>query len=289
MSKQMKIDFLYLDLNTCDRCMATDGTLQEALRELSGVLNTLGYTVTVNKVNITSRKLAEQYHFFSSPTILVNGHDICGSITENNCCSCGAICGDNVSCRTFTYMGETYDQPPKPMLIDGILRIIYQQPPNKKTPYTLPANLEHFFKGRDSKVNLMKEGTPVKKTMQIFEPAMCCPTGLCGVGIDPELLRISTVLDTLKKNGIIVDRFNLNSTPIEFVNNKVVNDFINDKGAEGLPVILLDGKLVLWGRYPTNLEFAKWLGLPTDLLAKPSAKVKPVKKSGGCGCKGGCC
>lgn len=42
--------------------------------------------------------------------------------------------------------------------------------------------------------------------MKIFEPAMCCPTGLCGVGVDPELLRISTVLDTLKKHGANVFR-----------------------------------------------------------------------------------
>lgn len=36
------------------------------------------------------------------------------------------------------------------------------------------------------------------KKMKIFEPAMCCPTGICGVGVDPELLRISAALDTLK-------------------------------------------------------------------------------------------
>lgn len=47
------------------------------------------------------------------------------------------------------------------------------------------------------------------KTMKIYEPAMCCPTGLCGVGVDPELLRISTVLNTLKQNGVEVQRFNL--------------------------------------------------------------------------------
>lgn len=51
--------------------------------------------------------------------------------------------------------------------------------------------------------------------MQIFEPAMCCSTGLCGVGVDPELLRISTVLDTLKNNGAHVDRFNLGETMSE--------------------------------------------------------------------------
>ena len=64
------------------------------------------------------------------------------------------------------------------------------------------------------------------KKMKIFEPAMCCPTGLCGVGVDPELLRISTVLDTLKKQGIVVDRLNLNSAPAEFITDQTINAFL---------------------------------------------------------------
>ena len=125
--------------------------------------------------------------------------------------------------------------------------------------------------------------------MQIFEPALCCPTGLCGVGVDPELLRISTVLETLKKHGVNVARFNLNSAPMEFVNNRTVNDFISDKGPDGLPAVLLDGEIVLCGRYPTNAEFSEWLGLPDGLLGLPVLKVRSPKKSDDCGCKGGCC
>lgn len=124
------------------------------------------------------------------------------------------------------------------------------------------------------------------KTMQIFEPAMCCSTGLCGVGVDPELLRVSTVIETLKKHGITIKRFNLNNAPMEFVNNKVVNDFINDKGPDGLPIAVLNGKIVLTGRYPTNAEFTEWLNLSSDLLGKSAGKPK---RNGGCCCKGGCC
>ena len=62
------------------------------------------------------------------------------------------------------------------------------------------------------------------KTMKIYEPAMCCPTGLCGVGVDPELLRISTVLNTLKQNGIEVQRFNLTSAPAAFGESKAVSE-----------------------------------------------------------------
>ncbi|WP_283607002.1 arsenite efflux transporter metallochaperone ArsD [Faecalispora anaeroviscerum] len=130
------------------------------------------------------------------------------------------------------------------------------------------------------------------KKMKIFEPAMCCSTGLCGVGVDPELLRISTVLNTLKNSGIAVERYNLTSAPMEFVNNKAVNAFINAHGPEGLPVVTVNDEMAVTGRYPTNEEFTQLLGLPNGILEEQSksAKVKVVrKKSGGCDCKGGCC
>lgn len=127
--------------------------------------------------------------------------------------------------------------------------------------------------------------------MQIFEPAMCCSTGLCGVGVDTELLRISTVLNSLKKNGVEVDRFNLTSAPMEFVNNKVVNELLNAEGVDQLPAIVLDGEILIKGRYPSNEEFAKLLDVPSSFLGEAPNPFKIMQKStGGCGCSdGGCC
>ncbi|MCH5258345.1 MAG: arsenite efflux transporter metallochaperone ArsD [Lachnospiraceae bacterium] len=104
------------------------------------------------------------------------------------------------------------------------------------------------------------------KTMKIFEPAMCCPTGLCGVGVDPELLRVSTVLNTLKENGIEVQRYNLTSAPMEFVNHTAVAEFLKKFGPEKLPVVMVDDFIVITGRYPTNEEFISWLELSPELL-----------------------
>ena len=123
------------------------------------------------------------------------------------------------------------------------------------------------------------------KEMQIFEPALCCETGVCGASVDPELLRITTVLDRLKKNGIIIKRFNLNRSPMEFVTNQTINTFINQKGVDALPCVMVDGNIVIEGRYPTNEEIM--------LLAEiPGEKLLPEqKKSAGCCCgnNGGCC
>jgi hypothetical protein len=130
------------------------------------------------------------------------------------------------------------------------------------------------------------------KKMQIFEEAMCCPTGLCGVGVDPELLRISTVLSSLKKRGVEVERFNLTSSPMEFVTNELVNKYINEQGIEGLPITVLDGEIVLKGKYPTNEELGKFLDVPVNFLGEKhkSFKIKSTTKQGGCGCgDGDCC
>lgn len=112
------------------------------------------------------------------------------------------------------------------------------------------------------------------KKMFIYEPAMCCSTGLCGVGVDPELLRISTVINTLKKNGIEVQRFNLTNSPQEFMTNKQVNDFLNKKGVSGLPVTVIDNQIVIAGRYPTNEEFVELLSIPASTLAEQQKQTQ---------------
>jgi hypothetical protein len=128
------------------------------------------------------------------------------------------------------------------------------------------------------------------KKMFIYEPAMCCETGICGVGVDKELLRISTVLNTLKKHGITVQRYNLSNAPQEFINNKAVNEFINIHGVDELPAIVVDGEIIITGRYPTNDEFSKILGISPNFLGeKPKTEKETSKKSGGCGCSGGKC
>ena len=159
-AKEITIDFLYLDLNICERCIATGDTLDEALRVLTPVFETLNYAVTVNKVNITTEELAVQYRFISSPTIRVNGIDICNELVENECENCGDLAGCSVDCRVFVYEGNEYTQPPTAAIIDGILRVLYGgKTQAEQTPYELPENLIHYFKGRES----------MMKTMSIYE------------------------------------------------------------------------------------------------------------------------
>lgn len=109
------------------------------------------------------------------------------------------------------------------------------------------------------------------KKMCIYEPALCCETGLCGVNVDPELLRISTVLNTLKSESVVIERYNLNNAPMEFVKSSIVNQYVNEKGVDGLPVVTVDGEIVLAGRYPANDEILTLLDLPAELLLPKGA------------------
>lgn len=125
------------------------------------------------------------------------------------------------------------------------------------------------------------------KKMFIYEPAMCCSTGLCGVSVDPELLRISTVISSLQKNGMKIERFNLTNSPMEFVNNKEVNKLITEKGIEILPITIVDGVIVKTKAYPTNDEIIALLQVPRSFLGEQKNSV--LKKNVGCTCKEGCC
>ena len=61
------------------------------------------------------------------------------------------------------------------------------------------------------------------KKMIIFDPAMCCSTGVCGPSVNPDLLRVSTALNRLKNKDIAIERYNLTSNPQAFVDNKIIN------------------------------------------------------------------
>lgn len=108
---------------------------------------------------------------------------------------------------------------------------------------------------------------------------MCCSTGLCGVSVDPDLLRISTVISNLQKHGIKVQRFNLSNYPSEFVKNTAINQLMEQQGVEVLPITVLDDKILKTGKYPTNEELAGWLGITLDTLGSVASTNKVLIKS----------
>ena len=97
--------------------------------------------------------------------------------------------------------------------------------------------------------------------IQIFDPALCCSTGVCGVEVDQQLVRFSADVDWAKQNGAQIERFNLAQQPLAFAENPVVKAFLERSGAEALPLILVDGEVALAGRYPNRAELTRWVGI----------------------------
>ena len=148
-SKKITIDFLYLDLNTCERCKGTDNNLLLAINEVTGVLKAANYEIEINKIQIDSKETAIKFKFISSPTIKINGKDIDITAQESDCKDCGDICGDNIDCRVWTYEDEVYTKPPKAMIINAILKEVYgnhsECREKAEEEYVFPKNLEKFF------------------------------------------------------------------------------------------------------------------------------------------------
>lgn len=152
-AKTVDIEYLYLDLNTCERCVGTDKVLEGVLDELRSAFSLAGYSLEYHKVKIETAEMAHAYRFLSSPTIRVNGRDICNSVQENNCGCCGEIAGTQVDCRVFSYNGETYEVPPAEMIAEAIMRMAFRPKVSSccSGGYALPENLKNFFDGKEKK------------------------------------------------------------------------------------------------------------------------------------------
>ncbi|MDE8245111.1 arsenite efflux transporter metallochaperone ArsD [Erysipelothrix rhusiopathiae] len=92
--------------------------------------------------------------------------------------------------------------------------------------------------------------------IEIYEPAMCCSTGICGANVNPELLRISTLVDNNKSDSVKIIRYNLNTNPNAFIRNEIVKEKL-EKGTNELPITLVDGEVFKVGSYITNEELEK--------------------------------
>jgi hypothetical protein len=109
--------------------------------------------------------------------------------------------------------------------------------------------------------------------LQVFDPAMCCPTGVCGPSVAPALPRFAADLEWLKSKGINVERHNLAQEVGAFTSNPVVKNELNSQGTNCLPLILVEGKIVSEGTYPTREQLAQFV----DVEFEPGPAISPAK------------
>jgi hypothetical protein len=108
--------------------------------------------------------------------------------------------------------------------------------------------------------------------IEVYDPAMCCSTGVCGPVVDPVLPRFAADLDCLRAQGVAVERFNLAQQPGVFAENEIVKRALTENGTDCLPLIFADGRIVSQGAYPTRDELAEFCGLgPLEHLGQSLA------------------
>lgn len=132
--------------------------------------------------------------------------------------------------------------------------------------------------------------------VRIFEPALCCNTGVCGPDVDQSLIDFTAALGAVRDAGGDVERANLASDPAAFTADPTALAFLQTAGSQGLPLTVVDGVTVLTGRYPSREELSRWAGLdaaPAPAVARTGTLLLAVtdvtRSSGGCCGSEGCC
>ena len=189
--RELVIDFMYLDLETCDRCRGTDASLEDALADVGRVLDAAGVEVTVHKMLIDSAAQARALGFVSSPTIRVNGQDIALELRESSCAECGEACGcdGQIDCRVWVWQGREYIVAPAPMIVDAMLREVYadrHRPAEAASAVAVPENVLRFLAGKEQQAAASKSCCSSAKQdtcCDASEKASCCgaaTAGSCG-------------------------------------------------------------------------------------------------------------
>ncbi len=127
-------------------------------------------------------------------------------------------------------------------------------------------------------------------TIEVFDPAMCCSTWVCGPSVDPELARFEADLRWLATQGADVTRYNLAQEPGEFAGRPVVAAMLQSGGEDVLPIVLVGGKVRFSGVWPSRADLAAPVGIEVpavgaNLLASSGdACCTPTEKA-----TTGCC
>ena len=126
-------------------------------------------------------------------------------------------------------------------------------------------------------------------SIHVYEPALCCNTGVCGEDVDQRLVEFTADLNHLTEQGADLTRHNLANDPLAFASQDSVRSFLEVAGSEGLPLTTVGGVTVLTGAYPTRDQLLRYAGLtPAPVDVPAGATEVTVAENTGCG-PTGCC
>lgn len=114
------------------------------------------------------------------------------------------------------------------------------------------------------------------RQIDVYEPALCCSSGVCGTDVDQSLVDFNAALGALKRDGVEVARHNLASAPTDFAECESVRSLMEVAGVDALPATVVDGAVVLTAAYPTEAQLRQFAG-------EQQAQSLPIASTGCCG------
>jgi hypothetical protein len=90
--------------------------------------------------------------------------------------------------------------------------------------------------------------------VELFDPPLCCPTGLCGPTLDQTLLDVNEMILALQAGGVTVARYQMTGHPQAFLSNPDVMRLVREQQLAALPITAVRGQVVKIGAYPTLAE-----------------------------------
>jgi hypothetical protein len=185
-TRQIDIEFLFLDLTTCTRCVGTGENLETALDKVAQVLDSANMGVNIRKILIETAAQAATHHFVTSPTIRVNGRDIALDTRESLCDSCTELCGceEGTNCRVWLYQGQEYNEAPVGLIVEAILQEAFRTDAvvSENVPLydEVPANLTNFFAAKDESASCCSATTQAVCCEPSAKDACCGETAVSG-------------------------------------------------------------------------------------------------------------
>jgi len=90
--------------------------------------------------------------------------------------------------------------------------------------------------------------------LEIFDPPMCCSSGVCGPTVDKALLDVNEMVLALKERGLDVRRYQMSAQPQAFMSNPQVYQLLRERQMAALPITVVNGRVIKVGAYPTPAE-----------------------------------
>jgi hypothetical protein len=118
---------------------------------------------------------------------------------------------------------------------------------------------------RDTASATDAQRSAARADIEIFDPPMCCPTGLCGPTLDQTLLDVDEMVLDLQAEGIRVERYQMTSDPHAFLRNAEVMALVRERQMDALPITVVRSRVIKAGAYPALSEVRAALNGASDV------------------------